>query len=105
MKTALTKLTWLQIKINKQIQAQECHYPENACIRNFFKGNNLKVYILTSLFNVRGLHLSLGVQPQFVIGSTATIKLLANSVHVVYLVLVQRLKPLEIIVSLVLNPN
>lgn len=81
----------------KKMQAQECHYPENACVRNFFNGKQLK-----------DIHSDFTVQSQgfaFVIRSTATIKLLPNSVHVVYLVLVQRLESLKIIISLFLNPN
>lgn len=71
--------------------------PRECLCQKFLEGKQLK-----------GIHINLTVQCQrfaFVIGSTATIKLLANSVHVVYLVLVQRLKSSEIIISLVLSPN
>lgn len=57
---------------------------------------------------LKGVYINFAVQCQrfaFVIKSTASIKLLTNPVHVVYLVLVQRLKSLEIVSSLILNPN
>lgn len=41
----------------------------------------------------------------FGVGNTATIKLLANSAHTVYPVLVPRPKSSEITMSLVLKPN
>lgn len=68
----------------------------------------MSLSLISSRKQFKGIHTNFTVQHQrfaFGVGNTATIKLLANFAHVVYVVLVQRPKSSEITVSLVLNPN
>lgn len=69
--------------------------PRERLCQKFLQVKHLKASLLTVLCQ----------RFAFVIGSTAPIKLLTNSVQIVYLVLLQGLKSSEIILSLVLNPN